>query len=66
LALAQDQLEAALQQVQFMLNPPQQRLPDQLTVMLEEAAAGWAQAQPERIKSVLEKAVDVAQALHYL
>jgi hypothetical protein len=66
LALAQDQLEAALQQAQFMLNPPQQRLPAQLTAMLEDAAAAWAQAQPARVKNVLEKAVDVAQALHYL
>jgi hypothetical protein len=48
-----------------MLEPSQQRLPDELESLLESAGAAWASDQPEVAAAKLRRALELAHDLHF-
>lgn len=65
-ALAQDQVSTAINYARPLLEPRQQRLPDALTGVVEEALQAWASDQPEIAKLHLSRALEIAQKMKYL
>ncbi|MFL5801098.1 MAG: ATP-binding protein, partial [Roseiflexaceae bacterium] len=65
-ALAQDQLSEAISYARALLTPVQQRLPDALMVVVEEAVQAWDRGQPETAHARLRRAIAVAQEMGYL
>jgi len=65
-AQAQDQVPEAVNSARGLLEPTQQRLPDALMVIVEEAVQAWDDGQPETARTHLRRAITVAQELGYL
>ena len=64
--LQEADVEQAVECVKHMLIPPQQRLPDDLTELLERGEAAWEQGQSLEAKDLLQRAFQCAQAYHYV
>nr|MDQ2998895.1 tetratricopeptide repeat protein [Chloroflexota bacterium] len=68
IALALDARETvtAIDYVRGLLDPAQQRLPDALTAIFEQALLAWEHGTLERVTPLLQQATALAQQLHYL
>ena len=65
-ALAEKRGADAVQYAGMLLDPEQQRLPDELTGLLEAAVQSGEANQPETAYSYLEQAIALAQKMGYL
>jgi tetratricopeptide (TPR) repeat protein len=65
-ALAQDQVSEAVDSARGLLEPTQQRLPDALMVVVEEALQAWDDGQLETAHAHLQRAIAVAEEMGYL
>ncbi|MFB0537017.1 MAG: BTAD domain-containing putative transcriptional regulator [Anaerolineae bacterium] len=65
-ALVQDQISEAVDYARALLEPVQQRLPDPLTTILEDAIRAGEQGQPEMARTHLNRAIELAQEMGYL
>jgi hypothetical protein len=65
-ALHRQELDSAVVHVRALLDPTQQRLPDQLTTLLDHALQAWDNGAPDAALDVLRQSVTVAQQMHYL
>jgi eukaryotic-like serine/threonine-protein kinase len=63
--LAAGRLAEAISAARQLLLPPQQRLPDELEVLLESALAAWARAEPVPAGENLAEALELACRLAY-
>jgi tetratricopeptide (TPR) repeat protein len=61
MALEEDQIAEALEHARALLEPAQQRLPDTLTALLDDAIRAWQRARPEIAAAHLRRAVQLAQ-----
>ncbi len=66
LALKHDQINEAVKCAQTMLDSSQQRLPCDLTILLNEALAGWASGDAPLARRYLEASCAMAGRLGYL
>jgi DNA-binding SARP family transcriptional activator len=66
LALDQDRTADAVDQARAMLDPVQQRPPDDLEALLEEATHAWDEGQTESTRECLKQALDLAGGMGYL
>jgi tetratricopeptide (TPR) repeat protein len=64
-ALAQDQVSEAIDQARGLLELSQQRLPEALAAVVEEALQAWDASQPEMAKFHLNRALEIAQEMNY-
>jgi DNA-binding SARP family transcriptional activator len=65
-SLTQHELEQAIAYARAILQPPQQRLPDALTALLQQAIAAWEQSEPQVAANHMEPALQLAQATGFL
>jgi hypothetical protein len=65
-ALQEEEIEQAVQWAQHLITPPQQRLPDDLTTLLERAVAAGEKGQWNATSDLLHQALRLARELHYL
>jgi predicted ATPase len=65
-ALHEGQLATAIDYLRILLDPTQQRLPDTLTALLEQAIHTWERGEMETARALLAQSVSMAQQLHYL
>ncbi len=65
-ALLQNQIAEASEFARVLLDGSQQRLPDALTAVVEDAIAAWEEDQPETVGTYLGRAIELAQELGYL
>jgi tetratricopeptide (TPR) repeat protein len=65
-ALQEESTEQAVLYAQHILTPPQQRLPGDLTGLLERAIAAWEDGQPDTTYELSCQAFELAQELHYV
>jgi hypothetical protein len=61
--LAQDLTTEAVDYARALLEPSQQRLPDALTVLIEEAIAYWEGGETEIAHTYLNQAINLALEL---
>jgi DNA-binding SARP family transcriptional activator len=61
-ALAQNQLDAAIDYTRQLLDPAQQRLSDDLEAILHEALEGWDHGRPQQARERLLRAVELGRA----
>jgi tetratricopeptide (TPR) repeat protein len=66
LALARDDLSEAIERGRALLAPSQQRLPEALEGVLEEAVQAWDEGQAESARERLKQAMDLAHEMGYL
>jgi eukaryotic-like serine/threonine-protein kinase len=66
LALDAGEIASAIDYVRRLLDPAQQRLPDALTTLFEQALLAWEHDDPEQVLPLLQQATALAQQLHYL
>ncbi len=66
IALAGREISRAIDHARALLAPSQQRLPDDLTVLLEKTLQAWEQNQPEAAQDYLHQSVELAQFMGYL
>ncbi|MSP12373.1 MAG: hypothetical protein EXR62_05380 [Chloroflexi bacterium] len=66
LSLGEDDLAAAMEHGRRLLDPFQQRVPDALQTLLEQAAQAWEHSQPEATRVRLQQGLALAQQMHYL
>ena len=64
--LAHDQLAGAVESARAMLHPAQQRLPDEITIALEEGVHHWDGGDLNSAQYSLQNAVELANELGYL
>ncbi|MFC1526214.1 BTAD domain-containing putative transcriptional regulator [Candidatus Latescibacterota bacterium] len=65
-ALARDRTTGAVDHVQALLEPSQQRLPDDLKALLKGAMKQWEEREVEMARTSLRRALGLAQELGYL
>jgi hypothetical protein len=65
-AVAERNIEEAIECARVLLEPKQMRLPDKLTSVLEAAIAASEQDELDRAGAELERAVTLAEGLGYL
>jgi predicted ATPase/DNA-binding CsgD family transcriptional regulator len=65
-ALQDGEIAQSAEYAQRMLMSPQQRLPDNLTDLLERAVATWTSGQPDTTSDLLCQAFQLAQRLDYV
>lgn len=65
-ALAEEQLPEAVGYAQTVLDPSQQKLPDGLTAVLENALTTWQKNQPDQTRQWLTEAIILAQQINFL
>jgi tetratricopeptide (TPR) repeat protein len=65
-ALAHNHTAEASEHARALLEPTQQRLPDALTAVLEQAVTAWEQGEAEAAQAWLDRALVLAQELGYL
>ncbi len=65
-ALAQNRLPEAIDHARVLLSSEQQRLPDALTRLLEEAIQAWDADQKDAARAQLQQAIPLAEASGYL
>lgn len=66
LAVTSAQLALAVDYVRLLLVPTQQRPPETLLAVLEEAVQAWGARQAEAVHSLLQHAMSLAQDMNYL
>jgi len=66
LALGRNEVGDAIENAKKMLEPSQQKLPDGMTILLEQAVRAWDNQNPVEAKAALKGAVPLAQELGYL
>ncbi len=66
LALDAGAMAITIDYIRFLLDPAQQRLPDALAALFEQALFAWENNFPERVPPLLQQAIALAQQLHYL
>ena len=66
MALAQDQLAEVVEYSRVLLEPTQQRLPDELTVGIEEAVNKWEVGELGWSRRHFDQALELAKKLGYL
>jgi hypothetical protein len=66
LAATSGQLALAVDYVRLLLAPTQQRPPETLLTVLEELLHAWDAGQRERVHSLLQHAMSLAQDMGYL
>ena len=66
MALQEGEIEQAVHWSRELLTPTQQRLPDDLTSLLERAIAGWEDGHRDTAAHWLHQSLRCSQALHYL
>ena len=52
--------------MRMLLDPTQQPLPEKLRVILESALQAWDAGQQEEVRSLLQRAVPLAEEMGYL
>lgn len=62
-AHVQDKVSEAVEYARTLLEPTQQRLPDALTALLEEAIKSWEGGESETAHTYLNQAIELAQEL---
>jgi hypothetical protein len=65
-ALHEEHHSLAIEYARTLLDPGQQRLPDELVVNLEQAIQAWDGGAPESARVLLQQSVTMAQQLRYL
>jgi len=65
-ALVESRYEEAVSYVRLLISPTQQRVPDALTAVFEEAVEAWDTDQSEEAMSLLRQAIVLAQEEGYL
>jgi hypothetical protein len=65
-ALQEEDVEQAVQWAQHLITPPQQRIPDELTTLLEWAVAAGEKGQWDATSDLLRQALRLARELHYI
>jgi DNA-binding SARP family transcriptional activator len=63
---AQRQMAQAMDYARALLGPKQQRVPEALVILLEEALQRWDREQPQAAVACVERAMALAQELGYL
>jgi tetratricopeptide (TPR) repeat protein len=66
LAATSGQFALAVDYVRLLLAPTQQRPPETLLTVLEEAVHAWDAGYHERVRSLLQHAIPLAQSMGYL
>lgn len=62
-ALNKEEISAAVDYACALLQPSQQRLPDSINTILEEAIKGWGEYETAKVRINLNRAVELAQEL---
>jgi tetratricopeptide (TPR) repeat protein len=65
-ALRTDQLASAVDYARALLDPSQQRVPDELAASLEQVIQAWDGGAPDGARSRLHKSLSLAQEMRYL
>jgi eukaryotic-like serine/threonine-protein kinase len=65
-ALAKQQVSEAVEYARMLLEPHQQRFPDDLTTALETAIQAWDTGQSDAARSHLQQATALAREMSYL
>ena len=65
-ALRRQELPEAMHYAQHLLYPPQQRLPDNLTRLVDTAVTAWEQGRSEVSQELLEQALELAHTMSYI
>jgi tetratricopeptide (TPR) repeat protein len=65
-ALRKDQFASAVDHVRVLLDPGQQRVPDELTANLEQSIRAWDSRALESARAILHRSLALAQELRYL
>jgi tetratricopeptide (TPR) repeat protein len=65
-AVTQDNLEKAVNQAEAMLHPIQQKLPERITAVLQQAITAWETNQPQSAQTHLRQAIQLAQETGHL
>ena len=65
-ALQEAEVNHAVEYAKHLLIPPQQRLPNHLTELLERAVAAWETSHALEAESLLRRALQSAHAYHYV
>jgi hypothetical protein len=66
IALARDDVAAAVASAAAMLDPVQHKLPDDLTGVLQDAVGHWHAGKQGAARPLIAQALELAQAAHYL
>jgi len=66
IAATSEQLANAMDYVRLLLAPTQQRPPETLLTVLEEAVRTWDAGHRELVRSLLQRAISLAQSMGYL
>ena len=66
LAVTSAQFALAVDYVRLLFAPAQQRPEDPLLLVLEEAVQAWDAGHRERVRSLLQHAISLAQSMGYL
>ena len=66
IAATSEQFALAMDYVRLLLAPTQQRPPETLLSVLEEAVQAWDTGHHERVRSLLHHALPLAQDMGYL
>jgi eukaryotic-like serine/threonine-protein kinase len=65
-SLQEENIEQAVQCAQHMITPSQQRLPDELTSLLEQAVAAGGNSSQDAAANLLRQALQLAGELRYI
>jgi hypothetical protein len=65
-ALKQNDIGEAAACARYMITPPQQRLPDELTGLLGQGVATWERGEPDAASDLLRAALRLAGEMHYV
>jgi hypothetical protein len=66
IAVHQNQLPLAIENVRAVLDPSQQRLPQALVSHLEQTMEAWDKGNLDSVHALLQQSVTLAQQMHYL
>ena len=64
--LREEDVDQAVQWAQHLITPPQQRLPDDLTDLLQGAVTAWESDQPDEANDLLHEAFQLAHTMGYV
>ena len=62
-ALSKEEVSGAVEYAYALLQPSQQRLPDSLNEVLEEVMESWEKGESEKVRTKLNRAIELAQEL---
>lgn len=66
LAWREEQIPTAVEYLQMLLDPNQQRLPDTLATSIELAILAWDRDEPDEANQQIQHAIEIAQQSQYL